>query len=98
MSRNRLMSRSFEALDRIPEGPDFQVRRYRGARSASLGHAILCRSTVTFRPDARDGSAAGLNGPTQPSGYFLRNLSGGMVTVISRGFGCTKFASEKMMP
>jgi hypothetical protein len=27
-----------------------------------------------------------------PSFYFLRNLSGGIVTIISRGFGLTKFA------
>ena len=36
--------------------------------------------------------------PQDPSAYFLRNLSGGMVTVISRGFGLTKFASAKITP
>ena len=30
--------------------------------------------------------------------YFLRNLSAGMVTLISRGFGLTKFASAKTTP
>src|SRR6185312_16224717 len=34
----------------------------------------------------------------EASSYFLRNLSGGIVTVISRGFGLTKLASANTTP
>src|SRR5882757_752478 len=33
---------------------------------------------------------------SDPSGYFLRNLSAGMVTVISRRLGLRKLASAKI--
>src|ERR1700730_12573009 len=109
MSRNRTISLASEVvLERIgprclhnhkcapsPAGRGLR-RGGRVYRQALTPHPNCC--AIRPLPRGEVSRTRRLHLESDPSAYSLRNLSAGMVTVISRGFGLTKLASAKITP